>query len=124
MKSPNRRFSLKVAPYYGCGILSNTHKEIGCDLGISQGVASFHAIRGRQCLRADAELCEAVGVELPPKVIEPREVPVPPEVMYARELAAWKAGHTSYGSMAKAMGYPKWKAQWRMTNEGSEPPLL
>ncbi len=91
----------------GCGILSDAHEEIGCDLGISRGTVGYHATRGRQSLRADAQLCEAVGVEPPPEAMKPREVPVSPEMMYAKELAAWKAGHTSYGSLAKALGIGK-----------------
>lgn len=99
----------------GHGTLSGTHKEVARELGISRGAVSFHATRGRESLRADAELCEVVGVEPTSQGMKPREVPVSPEVIYARELAAWNAGYTSYGSMAKTLGYPKWKAQWRMT---------
>ena len=46
--------------FEGCGV--GTQTEVGRDLGITRGCASFHATRGRQALRKDAALCQAVGV--------------------------------------------------------------
>jgi RNA polymerase sigma factor (sigma-70 family) len=99
---------------HGCGVLSNAYKEIGHDLGISEGTVGYYASMARQSLRADVELCEAVGVEPEPSAMKPDKAPPPPEVKYAKELAAWKAGHKSYASVAKALGVSRAMARGRI----------